>query len=78
MTDKQIIEIASQFLTRGTHSDTGWCDIPDWTAEEEDLIKFAREIYSKAYSAGHRDGYDDGWDGKRVSTEMNMRDYGDD
>jgi hypothetical protein len=57
MTDSQIIKIASQHLTAGTHTDTGWIDTPEWSSDEKNLLRFARVIYSE----GLRDGYDDGY-----------------
>lgn len=46
MTEDEIFELASQFLEKGEHTDDGHC-APDWSADNESLLKFAREIYAK-------------------------------
>lgn len=70
MTDEQILSLASKYLElQPIHGDVSVWD--EWCGKQEDLLKFAQEIYRKAYSTGHRDGYDDGWKGSKVSTEMN-------
>lgn len=55
MGDSRILQIASDFLEKGMHSDDGTCE-PDWAATEEQLIEFARSVYSE----GYEDGYDQG------------------
>jgi flagellar biosynthesis/type III secretory pathway protein FliH len=62
MTNKEILELAEKYFDY----QGGWI-----AYSKEDLLKFAQEIYKKAYSTGHRDGFDDGWEGYQVSTEMN-------
>lgn len=52
----QFLEIASRYLSRGLHTDTGWIDKPEWSADTEQLLRFAQAIYEQ----GHEDGYDDG------------------
>ena len=46
MTDEQILELASQFLEKGEHTDDGHC-ASDRFADTEDLVKFARVMYNK-------------------------------
>ena len=69
MTDAQIFELAENYFDY----QGGWI-----AYSKEDLLKFAQEIYKKAYSTGHRDGFDDGWEGYQVSAEMNSMECDDD
>ena len=62
MTDEQILKLAEQhfsFITEYTA--TGWI------ADTEDLLKFARVIYTEGFKVG----YDEGWESSNVNTEMN-------
>ncbi|CAF34106.2 Hypothetical-Protein / belonging to T4-LIKE GC: 787 [Synechococcus phage S-PM2] len=69
MTEQQILELAKT-CEFDRHISKTTNDIY-WECDEEDLLKFAQEIYKKAYSTGHRDGFDDGYESAKVSTEMN-------
>lgn len=53
MTNEQILELAKTcaIFSVGDNS---------WECFEEDLLKFAREIYRKGKYAGYDSGYDDG------------------
>lgn len=61
MTDKQILGIASQFLTNGMHTDAGWVDNPEWTANTEQLLLFAERLLSEGESRGYEEGRIDGY-----------------
>lgn len=51
MTKEQILELASHHLY---HSDAGCC-YPDWSASEDQLLNFAREIWLKGHWEGGHD-----------------------
>jgi hypothetical protein len=53
MTDEQILKIASENL---------YCNMSviEWSGRNEDLLKFARELYNEGYVNGYNKGYDIG------------------
>jgi hypothetical protein len=53
MTDKQILSLANEFLTNGMHTDVGWVDKPEWTANTEQLLLFAERLLSAGYDAAY-------------------------
>ena len=60
MTNPEIIELAksygcSRHISKTTH------DIY-WECDEEDLLKFARELYDEGYTKGFKVGHDAGWE----------------
>jgi hypothetical protein len=62
MTNEQILELAEKhfsFIAEYTAS--------GWIADTEDLLKFARVIYTEGFKVG----YDEGWESSNVSTKMN-------
>ena len=60
MTDKQIFEVASKYLR---YFDDGWRGT-EYSGEPQDLLKFARVIYTEGFKVG----YDEGWESSNVST----------
>lgn len=61
MTDEQIFNLANQFLTNGMHTDTGWIDKPEWTADTVQLLEFAKRLLSEGRSTGYEEGRTDGY-----------------
>ena len=58
MTDEQILQLAETcgFTDANVYGDTYWeC----W---EEELLKFARELYDEGYTKGFKVGHDAGWE----------------
>lgn len=58
--DEQILELANTYgfdrhISKTTH------DIY-WECDEEDLLKFARELYDEGYTKGFKEGHDAGWE----------------
>jgi hypothetical protein len=53
MTDEQILKIASENL---------YCNMSviEWSGRNEDILKFARELYNEGYVDGYNKGYDIG------------------
>jgi hypothetical protein len=53
MTDEQILKIASENL---------YCNMSviEWSGRNEDILKFARELYNEGYVGGYNKGYDIG------------------
>ena len=51
MTDEQILKIASENL---------YCNMSviEWSGRNEDILKFARELYNEGYVNGYNKGYD--------------------
>jgi hypothetical protein len=65
MTDEQILKLAK---TCGFDSFTGEIEKENfWECWEEQLLKFARVIYTEGFKVG----YDEGWESANVSTKMN-------
>jgi hypothetical protein len=54
MNKEQIFVLAKKYLEAGEHCDDGYCS-PDWSADNDQLLKFAEEIYELGYSKGHSD-----------------------
>lgn len=69
MNRQEILKLVREHFKGGGVCDDGSCT--EYYGDPDAFVKFAQEIYRKAYSTGHRDGYDDGWEGSKVSTEMN-------
>jgi len=60
MTNPEIIELAKSYgFDRHISKTTN--DIY-WECDEEDLLKFARELYDEGYTKGFKVGHDAGWD----------------
>ena len=60
MTDEQILELAKTYgfdrhICKTTH------DIY-WECDEDDFLKFARELYDEGYTKGFKVGHDAGWE----------------
>ena len=58
--DEQILELAKTYgfdrhISKTTH------DIY-WECDEDDLLKFARELYDEGYTKGFKVGHDSGWE----------------
>ena len=53
MTDEQILELAKTCAIFSVEDNS-------WECFEEDLLKFAREMYRKGKYDGYESGYDDG------------------
>ena len=63
MTNKEILELAKSCEIENWTRDKGEC----WECLEEQLLKFARVIYTEGFKVG----YDEGWESSNVSTKMN-------
>ena len=61
MTNKEILKLAMKV---GFSYDE---DDETWFCFEEQLLKFARVIYTEGFKVG----YDEGWESSNVSTKMN-------
>jgi len=60
MTEEQILELAKSYgFDRHISKTTN--DIY-WECDEEDLLKFARELYDEGYTKGFKVGHDAGWE----------------
>ena len=60
MTNPEIIELAKSYgFDRHISKTTN--DIY-WECDEEDLLKFARELYDEGYTKGFKVGHDAGWE----------------
>ena len=60
MTEEQILKLAkSHGFDRHISKTTN--DIY-WECDEEDLLKFARELYDEGYTKGFKVGHDAGWE----------------
>ncbi len=60
MTNPEIIELAKTYgFDRHISKTTN--DIY-WECDEEDLLKFARELYDEGYTKGFKVGHDAGWE----------------
>jgi hypothetical protein len=61
--NEEILELAK---TCGFDSFTGEKDdgtqTDYWECDEEDLLKFARELYDEGYTKGFKVGHDAGWE----------------
>lgn len=58
----QFLAIASRYLDKGLHTDTGWLDKPEWCANEVQLLEFAQAIYEQGHEQGYSEGYSSGYD----------------
>ena len=68
MSEEQILELAKTYgfdrhISKTTH------DIY-WECDEEDFLKFARELYDGGYTKGFKVGHDAGWE---LSEEVSRR-----
>ena len=60
MTNEQILELAKSYgFDRHISKTTN--DIY-WECDEEDFLKFARELYDEGYTKGFKVGHDAGWE----------------
>jgi len=60
MTNPEIIELAKSYgFDRHISKTTN--DIY-WECDEEDFLKFARELYDEGYTKGFKVGHDAGWE----------------
>ena len=60
MTNPEIIELANTYgFDRHISKTTN--DIY-WECDEEDFLKFARELYDEGYTKGFKVGHDAGWE----------------
>jgi hypothetical protein len=60
MTDEQILQLAKSYgFDRHISKTTN--DIY-WECDEEDFLKFARELYDEGYTKGFKIGHDAGWE----------------
>jgi hypothetical protein len=60
MTDEQILQLAKSYgFDRHISKTTN--DIY-WECDEEDFLKFARELYDEGYTKGFKVGHDAGWE----------------
>ncbi len=60
MTNPEIIELAKSYgFDRHISKTTN--DIY-WECDEEDILKFARELYDEGYTKGFKVGHDAGWE----------------
>ena len=60
MTNEQILELAKSYgFDRYISKTTN--DIY-WECDEEDFLKFARELYDEGYTKGFKVGHDAGWE----------------
>jgi hypothetical protein len=60
MTEEQILQLAKSYgFDRHISKTTN--DIY-WECDEEDLLKFARELYDEGYTKGFKVGHDAGWE----------------
>jgi hypothetical protein len=62
MTDEEILELADKYFDY----QGGWI-----AYSKEDLLKFARVIYTEGFKVGVEYGYDEGWESSNVNTKMN-------
>jgi hypothetical protein len=60
MTDEELLKLAKSYgFDRHISKTTN--DIY-WECDEEDLLKFARELYDEGYTKGFKVGHDAGWE----------------
>ena len=60
MTEEQILQLAKSYgFDRHISKTTN--DIY-WECDEEDFLKFARELYDEGYTKGFKVGHDAGWE----------------
>ena len=59
MTNKEILELAETYGDRHHSKITN--DIY-WDIDEDDFLKFARELYNEGYNKGFKVGHDAGWE----------------
>ena len=60
MTEEELIELAKSYgFDRHISKTTN--DIY-WECDEEDFLKFARELYDEGYTKGFKVGHDAGWE----------------
>ena len=60
MTNEQILQLAKSYgFDRHISKTTN--DIY-WECDEEDFLKFARELYDEGYTKGFKVGHDAGWE----------------
>ena len=60
ISNEEIRELAKTFGF-DRHISTATNDIY-WECDEEDLLKFARELYDEGYTKGFKVGHDAGWE----------------
>ena len=63
MTEEQIVKLALKYFLPYDEVDGNGEDL-QWWGKNEDILKFAKEMYNKGYYSGYDKGYSDKDDNK--------------